>query len=475
LATVLLSLAFCDAEAVPSFARQTGMDCTTCHMSWLELTNVGRRFKMGGYQLMKQIDADAERPLVTFRYDTPPPVIPVAFAAQLGVTQTARTNTPGAQTLNNTNGAATDFPSQNEFVLQQVSMFVNGKLFEHVGCFCQFTYNSNAGTTQIDNFEIRAAGSTKIAGQEILYGASLNDNPGMSDTWNTSPVFSWPYVSSQVSVAPIAAPIINQTLAHSAGGLTAYALFGRTLYAEAGAYHNTDGALSFMHFNIPQSQRYRIDGLAPYYRLALQHDWAKGHQSVMFGTFGLQPKVYPPTGGALTIDPSGPSDQYIDRGFDAQYQYIYDKHRLSVMFTLEDESQRYNGGPYGTASQNPRDRLSFINTKVSYYYHKWYGATLAFQNTTGSKDAGLYPNYVANQSPSAVHDVSATNSPDTKAYIGELDYLFSWAGAEDHRKSRVILQYWAYKEFNGSDNNYSGTGRNASDNNFWWLGLWLMY
>lgn len=31
-------LVFSDARAVPSFARQTGMDCTTCHRSWLQYT-----------------------------------------------------------------------------------------------------------------------------------------------------------------------------------------------------------------------------------------------------------------------------------------------------------------------------------------------------------------------------------------------------------------------------------------------------
>lgn len=485
----ILSLTLTDAKAVPSFARQTGMDCTTCHMSWLELTNVGRRFKLGGYQLMKQMDDDAVRPLVSFRYDTPPPVIPLAGALQLGITQTARTNTPGTVTANKANvpgGSGTDFPSQNEFVLQQASVFFNGKIVDHVGCFCQFTYNSQGTTTTIDNFEVRAA-DTRIFDNfidkrfEVIYGASLNDNPGMSDVWNTTPVFGWPYIGSQVSVNPLAAPIINQTLAESAGGLTAYTLLDRTLYLEAGAYHQTDGAISFLHLNIPQGARYQIDGLAPYYRVAVQHDWDRGHQSVEFGSFGLQPRVWKPSAGGNTLQAYGPADDYIDVGYDAQYQYIYDKHRLSVMFTLEDEKQHYANetSDFGQGSANPRDHLSYISTKLSYYYKKWYGGTLAFQHTTGSPDAGLYaPAFndatITGGTASAVYG-SHTGSPDTTAYIGELDYLFSTSGAQDHRKSRIILQYWAYTEFNGAGNDYANNGRNASDNNYWWLGLWLMY
>src|SRR5690349_2190477 len=37
--------------AVPSFARQTGMDCAACHTSFPELTPFGREFKLNGYTL----------------------------------------------------------------------------------------------------------------------------------------------------------------------------------------------------------------------------------------------------------------------------------------------------------------------------------------------------------------------------------------------------------------------------------------
>ncbi len=40
-----------EANAVPSFARQTGMDCVACHTSFPELTPFGREFKLNGYTL----------------------------------------------------------------------------------------------------------------------------------------------------------------------------------------------------------------------------------------------------------------------------------------------------------------------------------------------------------------------------------------------------------------------------------------
>ena len=51
-AALLLAMAATNtAQAVPNFARQTNLDCMTCHMSWLELTPTGRQFKLNGYTL----------------------------------------------------------------------------------------------------------------------------------------------------------------------------------------------------------------------------------------------------------------------------------------------------------------------------------------------------------------------------------------------------------------------------------------
>src|ERR1700688_1806781 len=37
------------AQALPSFARQTGQPCVTCHTDFAALTPYGRRFKLLGY------------------------------------------------------------------------------------------------------------------------------------------------------------------------------------------------------------------------------------------------------------------------------------------------------------------------------------------------------------------------------------------------------------------------------------------
>src|SRR5262252_7291205 len=84
-----------ESAALPSFARQTGFECVACHVSWPELTAVGRQFKLGGYTLIKESGADA-RPLLSLDKDTPPPLIPFAAFAQASMTRTAKTDTAGA-------------------------------------------------------------------------------------------------------------------------------------------------------------------------------------------------------------------------------------------------------------------------------------------------------------------------------------------------------------------------------------------
>ncbi|HMA87318.1 MAG TPA: hypothetical protein VKP89_01085, partial [Burkholderiales bacterium] len=44
-------LAPTSAQAVPSFARQTGMACEACHTVYPQLTHYGRTFKANGYTL----------------------------------------------------------------------------------------------------------------------------------------------------------------------------------------------------------------------------------------------------------------------------------------------------------------------------------------------------------------------------------------------------------------------------------------
>src|SRR6516225_2275205 len=49
IAAIVMGLSSRPAYALPSFARQTGQPCGTCHTDFPALTPYGRRFKLLGY------------------------------------------------------------------------------------------------------------------------------------------------------------------------------------------------------------------------------------------------------------------------------------------------------------------------------------------------------------------------------------------------------------------------------------------
>jgi hypothetical protein len=472
---LFVGLLFClaDAQAVPSFARQTGWDCTKCHMSWLELTNVGRRFKLGGYQEMKAMDDDAKRPLVSFNFEDNPPIIPLAIWVQISRTSTQDVSQQGYTSLAGSAGDPTQDPKQHDgaFNLQAATVFLNGKLYDGIGCFCQYTYDPVAHQASQDNAEIRFVPDEeyKSPGLNVLYGVSLNNNPGMSDIYNTTGVWGWPYLASAVAITPGAGTVLGSaSLGHTVAGLSLYSLWNRTFYVEAGAYGNARSILHALTINNTQT---KLDGLAPYYRLALQHDWQNGVQSAEIGTYGLQAKI-----SGDQVNGGGPSDKYTDRGIDAQYQYITDEHRFSFMFNYVHETSTLDATFPTGGSANPGNTLNQINTKFSYYYQKWYGISAGYQRVSGTSDALFYPNadtQVANGG--SVVNGFANGSPNSQAMIYELDWLFAWDNAEDRRRNRIILQYTDYSKFNGASTNYNGYGRNARDNNTIYIAWWSVY
>src|SRR5690242_16827428 len=111
-AVLVISLSPRPAASLPLYARQTGQPCATCHTAFLELTPFGRRFKLGGYTL----DGGD--------WKGPP------FAVML---QPTFTNTQAAQP----GGAAPGFGVNNNFVLQQASLFTGGKITDNLGAFIQ--------------------------------------------------------------------------------------------------------------------------------------------------------------------------------------------------------------------------------------------------------------------------------------------------------------------------------------------------
>lgn len=424
-AVALLS-SMADANAVPSFKRQTGLECTSCHVSWLELSPVGRKFKLNGYTL-------GERKL-----------FPIA-----AMIQASRTTTSKDQ-------PADSVPHDGDIVLQQASVFLAGKWTDNIGSFIQWTFNGVEHHSGIDNADIRYSNSFGEADNKVIYGVTLHNNPTVQDVYNTTPAFGFPYAASPTALSPNAATLIDGGLGQQVVGLGAYALWRNTVYTELSAYRTANQLFDVFRAGQDRSTAAQIKGYNPYWRLALQHEWDSGKHSAMVGTYGFIVNKYPDS-----QNQSGPTDHFTDTALDAQYQYIGDRHRASAQLNFINEKQNWNASFPAGGTENASNTLKSFRAKGTYYFDNKYGVNLAYFATKGSNDQVLY------NSGEAVSG-SAAGGPNSSGYIVELNYL-------PRRDIRLVAQYTAYNKFNGASNNYDGQGRNAKDNNSLYLLAWFMF
>jgi hypothetical protein len=446
------------ALAVPSFARQTGMACEACHTVYPELTHFGRVFKANGYILsnVKQVrDVTGKKEELLSLAQT----VPLSIMAQISYSQ-MKTAVPDLSTAGAPgvaqNGTA-GFP-------QQLSLFYAGKIAPNFGAFFQLTYANDSGTIGIDNTDLRFANTTLLSNNSPLtYGISLNNNPTVQDLWNTTPAWGYPYAASNAVVSPLAGTAIDGAFAQDVAGITGYLFWKESLYAEFGGYRSAKqgqtNALTGGAGPLDGTASNVMSGLAPYWRLAYEHNWDRN--SLEVGLYGAQFRLYPGAGAPL----QGPLNRFNDVAEDVQYQFVGDEHLVTIAGTHIHESQTLDASFANGGAANPQDTLSTTRVWANYYYRRKIGGTIAYFATTGSTDTGLYPASPAG-GPGVV--TSANGSPDTRGWLAEVNYL-PWLNV------KISAQYTFYNKFNGAGSNYDGLGRSAADNDTLYLLLWFAY
>ena len=295
-AALLLLLPFA-AEAVPSFARQTGMACEACHTVWPELTHFGRMFKASGYVIdnLKQVrGVTAKKEEILDLSQTPP----LSLMIQASYTQIA-TPLPDPSGSGHQQNGTFAFP-------QQVSLFYAGKIAPHLGAFLQLTYGYDSGTIGIDNTDIRYADMQVLPGdQSLIYGLSLNNNPTVQDLWSTTPAFGFPFAASKSAPGVPYGTQIDGGRAQDVAGLSAYAFWNESLYGELGVYRSakqgTAGPLD------STSAGGVVDGVAPYWRLAYERNF--GRHSLEVGVYGATFKIFPDAGAGYGRSLVGRNDR----------------------------------------------------------------------------------------------------------------------------------------------------------------------
>lgn len=431
----LAALAPQPAAALPSFAEQTGQACSACHIGSFgpALTPMGREFKLNGYVWE---GGDSSLPRVS------------------AMLQTYLTHTQAPQD----GGAAPHFAPNDNPSVNQVSLFYGGKIMDNVGAFVQTTYDGVARRFSWDNTDIRFAHSLKLGDASAVVGVSVNNNPTVQDLWNSTPAWGTPFGASNLAPGPVASPLISGGLAAQVLGASAYAMWDGWLYTEIGAYRNlSDRAQTTLGVS-PYGEN-RVSGTAPYWRVALQHQFGVNYVSV--GTFGLSADLYPGQ------DQSQGTDRDTDVGLDATYDYLGDEdHNYSVYASFIDEQQSLGASSALGNSSNTSNRLRSANVTGAFTYQQTYTFSLGYFNIWGTSDAGLYSS------------VSANNSPNSNGFTAEADY--TPFGKDDspfgsHVNLRLGLQYTDYLKFDGASSNYDGAGHSAAGNNTLAAFAWFMF
>lgn len=428
------------ANAVPSYARQTGLACEACHTVFPQLTPFGRAFKASGYTLfntLKVSDVNQLKQSTLSLSDLPP----ISAMVMASTSEAAKANDPESSR------SSTDFP-------QQLSLFYAGRISDNVGAYIQVTYDDQSGTIGMDNTDIRFADVANVDGHTVIYGISLNNNPTVQDLWNSTPAWGQPFITSPAMQSPNAVPQIEGPMAQVVAGLSAYTYIDQSLYIEAGVYRSALQGASVASNG--DTNNNVISGVAPYWRLAYEEDWGKN--SWEFGTFGMDSQLENPTtpaGNAINISlENAPTDRFLDVGLDTQYQYIDDVSQITVTGRWTHENQHLDASFPAENADNPSDSINYLSLVGSYFWHRKFGATLSFFNLSGSTDATYFG--------------TANGSPNSTWGNVEINYL-PWLNV------KLGLQYTAYFKFNGATSNYDGAGRNASDNNMLFAYLWFAF
>jgi hypothetical protein len=378
------------------------------------------------------------------------------------------------------------------------SVFLGGKITDNIGAFTQFTWDPYAITTDsgkfkgafgADNMDFRYADRFVDDRHDIIFGITLNNNPSITDPWNTAPAWmQYVPVPSPTSSQFIdgATPYPGLAAGGNVAGATAYVFIDQLVYLEAGDYRTAKGPFSFLHAGMKNADVTRLRGDNPYLRIALSRSW--GAHSLMVGATHMTARIY--------HDPLDTSDastvhRFTDDLLDAQYQYLLDPHAITVQVVAARDRHVVPAGLAGqpspfvdahgapVAASAGVDHVNVLRAKASYVYQARYGGSIALFNLTGSTDSasqssgydpltGTITSSADAGAPSTRVNGNLSGNPATRGSTWEGFWM-------PIQNLRLGVLYTAYDKFNGARDNYDGFGRNARDNNSVFIYAWTAY
>ena len=498
------------AQALPSFARQTGQPCGACHTDFPGLTPFGRGFKLRGYTIgggpfrttpfpssddsSKGNTKTAElSSFVNDLTDGGKNRLPLSMESILAYAPTAKkmpTKAPPAATGPNSHDVwippvavmgivgftHTDTPqdptgspyrANDNVVPAPVSAFYGGAITDHIGAFAQVTYTGPGfgapgdpftHNWTWDNTDVRYSDSGKLGDLDVVWGITANNNPTVQDAWNTIPAWGFPYAASTVAPTPATHTLLDGTFAAHVVGAGAYALINDLVYLEATVYKTLNFRAQNNLGTDPLAAPGLIQDAAPYFRIAVEPHWGDNYWEV--GAFGMFANVAPWLFGIDgTTNAASMTDKMTDIGFDSQFQHKGDHYWLTLRGSYIHETQQLDASTFLGLAANPTNDLSTLRAQGSFSYGDDNRIVLTGQyfSTWGSMDSTLYAGLISG------------NSPNSNGFVAEIAYIpFSASKAPGWPwfNARVGLQYTFYNEFDGDK-------INARANNTFLLYTWI--
>ena len=392
-----------------------------------------------------------------------PPYPPLAFMLQSGFTHTNADLVPQGG----------DFNSSNNWIdlAQQASAFWGGKITDHLGAFIQTTLSYDGAAPPspgtIPTFATPIRRTSRVTTRSGAWTSTTirpSRIPGTRP--RPGPGHSSPRPSSR---APYAATLFDGPFggllgpgnAISAGG---YVFVDDSYYAELSLYKTPSYSLQAHLGDCCATDllgnNITFDGPAPYWRFAVEKNI--GEQSIMVGTYGMLANVIPKNIAGMG------TDKYWDEGFDSQYQWIHDRHAVTLRANYVIERQQFDNSFFSGLRQQSR-RLPAEPEAA--------GRVCLRQHLRVRRRLFQYQRYVRRGHLSI--RPKRGPSPNSAGWIFDVSYLpFSHGGPGvwPWMNTRIGASYTMFTKLDGLTKNVDGTpGLSASGNNTLFLYAFTMF
>lgn len=392
------------AVAIPSYSRQTGLSCATCHTVFPHLTPFGRDFKLHGYvsnntQLISDHESTSDtvsqgRTILEF------PATPMV-SARISSRWNYQSGEDGGIVPRGVVSAGQGFISSPDGYgdkdlvdyLAGSSIYIAGEITPRLGSFIEFGGpDDEGGTLGLGMFDVALVSPDEtFVGQNFVYGIRAEDALAAGDPSNS--IGTWGLTASLMGLSTHNT-LFDPGTAFMEGG----ELFGMLgdfdgggLYASVGVYRPTANqtANGYVQGAIAGSGIFGgVSGVNSYVRVSYYLPPIGKNTYTEIGGFGYFGKLnMTATPAAALVDPAY-IDNYYNLGLDFQVQYIGNNNLVELFGLLQTQ---HDGAFYGIDEFTglPGDGIAVsrqgLGVKADYYYRSMIGAYVKYLYQTSNQ------------------------------------------------------------------------------------------